>query len=94
MEQNPWSEQAIEYFDQACLGVFKNERMLIANATMKKMGLQGVFIEDFEDKPIGLRLLWCVLISGRAWPKISSVDILTLYQGFPMNNIIPLPESS
>ena len=34
--------------------------MLIANATMKKMGLQGLFIEDFEDKPMGLRLWGCV----------------------------------
>ena len=56
MEQISWSEQVVEYFDQACLGVFENERMLIANATVKKMGLQGLFIEDFEDKPMGLRL--------------------------------------
>ena len=39
-----------------CLGDFENERMLIENATVKRMGLQGLFIEDFEDKPIGLRL--------------------------------------
>ena len=38
--------------------------MLIANAILKKMGLQGLFIEDFEDKPMGLRLWVCVL-SGR-----------------------------
>ena len=30
--------------------------MLIANATVRKIGLQGLFIEDFEDKPMG-----CVL---------------------------------
>ena len=30
--------------------------MLIANATVRKIGLQGLFIEDFEDKPMGLRL--------------------------------------
>ena len=42
--------------NQACLGVFQNERMLIANATVKKIGLQGLFIEDFEDKLMGLRL--------------------------------------
>ena len=35
--------------------------MLIANATVKKMGLQGLFIEDFKDKPMRLRLWWCVL---------------------------------
>ena len=35
--------------------------MLIANTTVKKMGLQGLFIEDFEDKPMGLRLGgWCL----------------------------------
>ena len=39
--------------------------MLIANATMKKMGLQGLFIEDFEDKPMGLRLWGCVLSGGK-----------------------------
>ena len=61
MEQISWSEQVVEYFDQACLGVFENERMLIANATVKKMGLQGLFIEDFEDKPMGLRLWGGVL---------------------------------
>ena len=25
---------------------------MIANVAVKKMGLQGLFIEDFEDKPI------------------------------------------
>ena len=75
MEQISWSEQVVEYFDQACLGVFENERMLIANATVKKMGLQGLFIEDFEDKPMGLRLWGCVLSVGggggeRVGPKI------------------------
>ena len=30
--------------------------MLIANTTVKKIGLQGLFIDDFEDKPMGLRL--------------------------------------
>ena len=30
--------------------------MLIANAAVKKMGLQGLYIEDFEDKLMGLRL--------------------------------------
>ena len=35
MEQISWSEQAVEYFDQANLGAFKNERMLIANAVTK-----------------------------------------------------------
>ena len=73
MEQISWSEQVAEYFDQACLGVFQNERMLIANATVKKMGLQGLFIEDFEDKPMGLRLWGCVLSGGggeRVGPKI------------------------
>ena len=53
MEQISWSEQVTEYFNQACLGVFQNERMLIANATVKKIGLQRLFIEDFE---MGLRL--------------------------------------
>ena len=38
---------------QVCLGVFENKRMLIANATVKKMGVQGLFIEDFEDKLMG-----------------------------------------
>ena len=65
MEQIWWSEQVVEYLDQAYLGVFKNERMLIANATVKKMGLQGLFIEDFEDKPMRLRLWWCVLSGGK-----------------------------
>ena len=49
MEQISWSEQVFEYFDQAYLEVFENERTLIANATVKKIGLQGLFIEDFED---------------------------------------------
>ena len=35
--------------------------MLIANATVKKMDLKGLFIEDFEIKPMGLRLWVCVL---------------------------------
>ena len=56
MEQISQSEQVVENFDQACLGVFENERMLIANATVRKIGLQGLLIEDFEDKPMGLRL--------------------------------------
>ena len=43
MEQISWSEQVVEYFDQACLGVLENVRMLIANATLKKMRL---LIED------------------------------------------------
>ena len=30
---------------------FKNDRMLIANATVKKIGLQGLFIED-NNKPL------------------------------------------
>ena len=51
MEQISWSEQVVEYFDQTRLGVFENMRMLIANATLKKMGL---FIEDFEDNIITL----------------------------------------
>ena len=51
MQQTLWSEQVCQYFDQACLGVYENERMLIANATVKKMGLQGLFIEEYEDKP-------------------------------------------
>ena len=54
MEEISWSEQVVEYFDQACLGVFQNQRMLIANATGKKMGLQGLFIEDFEDNNLPL----------------------------------------
>ena len=54
MEQISWSEQVVHYFDQACLGVFENSRMLIAKATLKKMGLQGLFIEDFEDNIIPL----------------------------------------
>ena len=49
MEQISWSEQVIEYFDQAYLEVFENKRMLIANTTVKKISLQGLFIEDFED---------------------------------------------
>ena len=48
MEQISWSEQVVEYFNQACLGVFEKERMLIANAIVKKMGLQGLFIEDLK----------------------------------------------
>ena len=69
--------------------------MLIANATVKKMGLQGLFFEDIDDKPMRLRLWECVLSGGkkRVGPKISSVHILILNQGCPMNNIIPLPES-
>ena len=59
MEQISWSEQVVEYFDQASHGVFKKERRLIANATVKKMGLQWLFIAEFEDKPIGLRLWGC-----------------------------------
>ena len=35
-------------------GVFENERMLIAKAAVKKMGLQGLFIEYFEDNIIPL----------------------------------------
>ena len=54
MEQISWSEQVVEYFDQACLGVFENERMMIANATVEKMGLQGLFIEYFENNIIPL----------------------------------------
>ena len=38
--------------------------MLIANATVKKMGLQGLFIEDFEDKLTGLTG-GCVLSGGK-----------------------------
>ena len=58
------------------------------------MGLQGLFIEDFEDKLMGLRL-WEVFQAGekRVGCKISSVNIFILNQGCPMNNIIPLPES-
>ena len=53
--------------------------MLIANATVKKMGLQGLFIEDFKDKPMRLRVWGCVLRGGkRLGPKISSVNILIL----------------
>ena len=63
MEQISWSEQVVEYFNQACLGVFEKERMLIANAIVKKMGLQGLFIEDFEEKLIGLGL-WGSVLSG------------------------------
>ena len=55
MEQISWSEQVVEYFDQEYLGVFENEKMLIANAAMQKMGLQGLFIEDFEDNIIPLQ---------------------------------------
>ena len=55
MEQISWSEQVVEYFDQAYLGVFENERMLIANPAMQKMGLQGLFIEEFEDNIIPLQ---------------------------------------
>ena len=64
MEQISWSEQVVQYFDQACHGVFEKERRLIANATVKKMGLQWLFIEKFEDKPMGLRIWGCV-VSGR-----------------------------
>ena len=92
MEQISWSELVVEYFDQACHGVFEDERMLIANATVKKMGLQGLFIEDFKDKLMGLRMWGGVLRGGRVGPKISSVNILISNQGCPMNNIIPLPE--
>ena len=52
MEQISWSEQ-VQYFYQAFFGVFENDRMLIAKAIVKKMGLQGLFSEDFEDKPMG-----------------------------------------
>ena len=57
------------------------------------MGLQGLFIEDFEDKGMELRLWVCVL-SGRkkVGPKISSVNILILNQGCQVNNIIPFQE--
>ena len=65
IEQILSSEQVVEYFDQVCLGSFENKRMLIAYATVKKMGLQGLFIEDFEDKPMGLRLWGCVLSWGK-----------------------------
>ena len=59
------------------------------------MGLQGLFIEDFEDKRMGFRLWRCVLSGGkkRVGPKIWSVNMLILNQGCPMNNIIPIPES-
>ena len=43
MEQISWSEKVVEYFNQAGLGVFENERMLIANVAVKKKGLQGLF---------------------------------------------------
>ena len=54
MKQISWSEQVVEYFDQAYLRVFENERTLIANPILKIMGLQGLFIEDFKDniKPL------------------------------------------
>ena len=53
--------------------------MLIANAAVKKMGLQGLFIEDFEDKLMGLRL-WGVFQAGekRVGCKILSVNIFIL----------------
>ena len=68
--------------------------MLIANAAVKIMGLQGLFIEDFEDKLMGLRL-WGVFQARekRVGCKISSVSIFILNQGCQMNNIIQLPES-
>ena len=72
MEQISWSEQAVEYFNQANLVALKNERMLIANATLTKMGLQGLFIKDFEDKRMGLRLWGCVL----SWGKKSGTQVI------------------
>ena len=51
--------------------------MLIANATVKKMGLQGLFIEDFEDKPMGLRLWGCVS-SGRKKGGTQDIECLHL----------------
>ena len=47
---------------------------------MKKIGMQGLFIEDFEDKLMGLRLRGVCFKQGkkRVGPKISSVNILIL----------------
>ena len=73
MEQISWSEQVVEYFDQAYLGVFENKRMLIANATVKKMGLQRLFIEDFEDNNYYTTprepLRGCMVTPPRPWPN-------------------------
>ena len=56
--------------------------MLIAKAIVKKMGLQGRFSEDFEDKPMGSDC-WGVVLSGRkrVGPKILSVNILIFKEG-------------
>ena len=51
MEHISWSEHGSI---RRVFGVFENERMLIAKAAVKKMGLQGLFIEYFEDNIIPL----------------------------------------
>ena len=43
IEQTSWSEQVIGYFNQACLGVFENERMLIANAIVKNGSAGAIY---------------------------------------------------
>ena len=43
IEQISWSEQVVEYFDQAYLGVFENERMLIAKATVKNGSAGAIY---------------------------------------------------
>ena len=47
-EQVSWSEQVVEYLIQACLGVFENERMLIANAAKKKMVCRGYLLKTLK----------------------------------------------
>ena len=60
MEQISWSEQAIEYFDQACLSLREQEDV-DCKRCREENGSAGAIFEDFEDQPMGLRLLWCVL---------------------------------
>ena len=74
MKQISWSEQVVEYSIRR-LGVFKNERMLIVNTTMKKMGLQELFIED---KPMGLRLWGCVFSGGGGKAGTQDIECLHL----------------
>ena len=74
--------------------------MLIANATVKKMGLQGLYIEDFERQTDGADC-WDVFEVGekRVGPKISSVNILIINQGCyttprePLRGCMVTPES-
>ena len=41
MEQISWSEQVVEYFNQAYLGVFENKRMILYNSQRALKGEHG-----------------------------------------------------